>query len=130
MLSPVADCSIILDLSVPTNSAVIPVVPALELILVFKAVKSVVVTTALIAAVFESKSPRVKLTVPLALTADNCAKVLPSAVTPVDEVTALAFSAMFSALSDVATVIVEAPKCPFKVISPVKAVTILACVSS
>ena len=33
---------------------------------------------------------------------------------------------MFSALSDVATVIVEAPKCPFKVISPAKAVTVLA----
>ena len=34
-------------------SAVIPVVPALEFILVFNAVKSVVVTTALIAAVVD-----------------------------------------------------------------------------
>ena len=73
MLSPVAECNNTVDLSVPLCEAVIPVVPALEFILVTNADKSVVVTTALIAAVFPSKSPRVKETVPSALTDFNSA---------------------------------------------------------
>ena len=73
MLSPVAECNNTVDLSVPLCEAVIPVVPALEFIFVTKADKSVVVITALIAAVFPSKSPRVKVTVPSALIVSNSA---------------------------------------------------------
>ena len=54
MLSPVAECNNTVDLSLPLCVAVIPVVPALEFILVTNADKSVVVTTALIEAVFPS----------------------------------------------------------------------------